>query len=206
MAPNPGAPSTTNLQGDEMSTFRTVLASVLSVAIGVNWLAAQSGAASGEAGRVKAAYLKDFTDLEKKYVALAEAFPAEKYTWRPMEGTRSVSQVLGLVAGENYLDVAPAFGGKTPAEVGTGDAARGKLEALTDKAAMVKHIRESFALARRAISSWSGSAEAPFNVWGVSQPVVAAAMMVAADQHEHLGQLIAYARINKIVPPWSRRQ
>ena len=153
---------------------------------------------------MKAAYLKDFTEMEQKYVALAEAFPADKYGWRPMEGVRSVSQVLGLVAGENYLDVAPAFGGKTPAEVGTGEAARAKLEALTDKTALVKHVRESFALARRAITAWSGSAEAPFNVWGVSQPLVAATMMVMADQHEHLGQLIAYARMNKIVPPWSR--
>ena len=28
--------------------------------------------------------------------------------------------------------------------------------------------------------------------------------MAAGDMHEHLGQLIAYARTNQIVPPWSR--
>src|SRR5689334_12773174 len=104
-------------------------------------LAQGSSPSSAEAGRVKAAYLKDFADLEKKYVALADAFPADKYGWRPMEGVRSVSQVLGLVVGENYLDIAPAFGGKTAAEVGSGEAARGKLEQLTDKATLTKHVR-----------------------------------------------------------------
>ena len=29
-------------------------------------------------------------------------------------------------------------------------------------------------------------------------------LFVAGDMHEHLGQLIAYARTNQIVPPWSR--
>jgi hypothetical protein len=166
--------------------------------------AAWAQGSNTEAARVKAAYLRDFTDLEKKYVALADAFPADKYGWRPMEGVRSVAQVLGLVVGENYLDIAPGFGGKTPAAVGTGEAARGKLEQLTDKAALAKHVRESFALAKQAITSWSGTGEAPLHIWGQSLPPVGATMMVMADQHEHLGQLIAYARMNKIVPPWSK--
>jgi len=182
---------------------------IVAVAIGLVPLhrgafAQTSSSANTEAGRVKAAYLKDFADLERKYVALADAFPADKYAWRPMDGVRSVSQVLGLVVGENYLDVAPAFGGKPPAEVGSGEAARGKLEKLADRATLTEHVRESFALARKSIAAWSGTGDGPIHIWGETLPPVAAAMMVMADQHEHLGQLIAYARMNKIVPPWSK--
>ncbi|MEO8448459.1 MAG: DinB family protein [Gemmatimonadota bacterium] len=159
-------------------------------------LAAQ---AAPEVARLKQAYLADFTDLEKKLVALAEAFPAEKFSWRPMDGVRSVGAVVGLIAGENY-GFPRSYGGKAPTGVPSEEA----LEKLTDKTALVRHLRESFAAAKQAIAAWSGKPEGPIQLWGEGRTLAGAFMVVMADQHEHLGQLIAYARMNRIVPPWSK--
>src|SRR5262245_12375963 len=64
------------------------------------------------AAAIKAVVLGDLEVLRGKFVGLAEAFPAEKYTWRPMDGVRSVSEVLMLIASEGYGLVPATFGGK----------------------------------------------------------------------------------------------
>jgi DinB family protein len=156
-----------------------------------------------ELARLKTAYLADFAELEQKFTQLADAFPADKYGWQPMPGVRSVHQVLGLLAAENYLNLTPAFGGKPPADLPSGKGAEEKMEAIADKATIVKHIRGSFALAKQTITAWSGSPDGPISFWGEKRTLASLFMTVMADQHEHLGQLIAYARMNKIVPPWS---
>jgi hypothetical protein len=158
--------------------------------------------ASPEVTRIKTAYLADLADVAHKFGALAEAFPAASYGWRPMPGVRSVSQVLGLVAGEMYFDVTPALGGAVPTDVKPLDAS--KLEALTDRAALIAHVKRSYELARQVITKWNGAADAPIHFWGENRTPVGLFAALMADQHEHLGQLIAYARANHIVPPWSK--
>ena len=77
--------------------------------------AAAQGGGSSETSRLKTAFLADFADLQNKFTALAEAFPADKYAWQPMPGVRTVHQILGLIASENYLSLTTAFGvGFTP--------------------------------------------------------------------------------------------
>ena len=166
-------------------------------------LAAQA-APPGELGRLKSAFLADYGELSRKFIALAEAFPADKYSWRPMPGVRSVGQVLGLIAAENYASLTRAFGGTPPADVPTGPDSEQKMEAITDKATLVKHIRESSSLAGKAITAWTGNPEGPMQFWGEKRTLAGLFITVLADQHEHLGQLIAYARANQIVPPWSK--
>jgi len=183
------------------SPFRRSAVLLLSL-VGRGAVAAHSQAASAEVARIKAAYQADLKDVAGKFVALSDAFPAATYGWRPMPGTRSVSQVLGLVAGEMYFDVVPAFGGKVPADVAKLDAA--KLEAMTDRAALIGHVKAAYALAQEAVSKWSGPADGAIQFWGEKRSPVGLFTILMADQHEHLGQLIAYARSNKIVPPWSR--
>ena len=180
---------------------------IAALALGASLLVAPAGlsaqAPTGEVARLKAIYLADLNDVAGKISALADAFPASAYGWRPMPGVRSVSQVLGLLAGEVYFDVTPAFGGKVPADVsGSLDAAR--LEALTDRAAIQKHVKASYELARQAITKWNGPAEGPIQFWGEKRSLAGVFAALMADQHEHLGQLIGYARMNRIVPPWSR--
>src|SRR5262250_2052039 len=70
------------------------------------------------AAAVKAAFIADLDAMKVKFVGLAQAFPPDKYTWRPMEGVRSVSEVLMLVAFEGYAFIPSSFGGQA-AELGS---------------------------------------------------------------------------------------
>src|ERR1700676_2630234 len=88
------------------------------------------------AALVKASFIHDLDTLQGKFVGLAEAFPPDKYTWRPMEGVRSVSEVLMLAAFEGYNFIPTSFGAKG-ADLGTREEAA-KLRTLTDKAQVIE--------------------------------------------------------------------
>ena len=150
---------------------------------------------------VKASFLADIDAMRVKFVGLAQAFPADKYAWRPMEGVRSVSEVLMLIASEGYGFAPTALGGKAafPREE------MAKLSKVTDKAQVIDHLNKAFAHAKQAIEAIDPTTLAgKLKVFGQERTAVEAAMFVAGDMHEHLGQLIAYARMNRIVPPWSK--
>ena len=162
---------------------------------------AQEVMTTESAAVVKAAYLADLEAMRVKFVGLAEAFPQDKYTWRPMEGVRSVSEVLMLLATEGYGYAPTALGGK-PAMARED---MGKLRMITDKAQVVDHLTKGFAYAKKEIeaidpATLTGKRKAG-NAERTTPEAVAA---VTGDLHEHLGQLVAYARTNHIVPPWSK--
>ena len=150
---------------------------------------------------VKAAFLADIEVMREKFLGLAEAFPQDAYTWRPMEGVRSVSEVLMLIASEGYGFAPTALGGSAAM---SREESQG-LADITDKALVIDHLNEGFAHARVEIEAVDPatlvSARALF---GRERSTPELALFVAGDMHEHLGQLIAYARTNQIVPPWSR--
>ena len=153
------------------------------------------------AAAIKAAYLADLEEMRGKYMGLAEAFPPDKYTWRPMEGVRSVSEVLMLIASEGYGFAPQALGGK-PAM--SREEAQ-KLGAVTDKAQVIQHLTKGFAHAKQAIEAIDpATLVGRRSVFGRERTMPEVVLFVAGDMHEHLGQLIAYARINRIVPPWSK--
>lgn len=153
------------------------------------------------AAAVKAAYVADLEAMRVKFVGLAEAFPQDKYTFRPMEGVRSVSEVLMLLATEGYGYAPSAVG--APAAMPREEMA--KLRALTDKAQIIDHLNKGFAYAKAEIekvdpATLTGKRKAG----NAERNVVESMLAVTGDMHEHLGQMIAYARMNKIVPPWSK--
>ena len=164
-------------------------------------LAGQDAAAKESAGAVKAAFLADIEAMRVKFVGLAEAFPPDKYTWRPMDGVRSVSEVLMLIASEGYGFAPTVFGGK-PAM--SRDASVG-LPMVTDKVQVIGYLDKGFAYAKQSIEAIDPATLAgKRNVFGRDRTTPEIVLMVAGDMHEHLGQLIAYARMNHIVPPWSK--
>lgn len=153
------------------------------------------------AAAVRASFVNDLETLHGKFIGLANAFPQEKYTWRPMEGVRSVSEVLMLAAMEGYSFIPSSFGGKNAA-LGP-DAA--KLRTLTDKAAIIDHINKGFAHAKKELEALDpATLTGRRKVMGRDMAVTDVALGIGGDLHEHLGQLIAYARMNSIVPPWSK--
>ena len=155
------------------------------------------------AAALKASIIADLDVMKGKFVGLAEAFPQDKYTWRPMEGVRSVSEVLMLAAMEGYSFVPTSFGGKA-AQLGTREEMQA-MRNITDKAKIVEHLNKGFAHAKAELEALDPAQMTGRRaVMGQQRSAIDAALMVGGDLHEHLGQLIAYARTNKIVPPWSK--
>jgi hypothetical protein len=166
-------------------------------------LLAQEAISKDAAAAVKASFVADLDNLHNKFLALAQAFPQDKYTWRPMDGVRSVSEVLMLAAMEGYSFIPSGFGGK-PADLGSREDAA-KLRTLSDKNAVIDHLNKGFAHAKQQLESIDPSTlTAKRKMMGQDRSVVDIALFIGGDLHEHLGQLIAYARTNHIVPPWSK--
>jgi len=164
---------------------------------------AQDAMSKEAAVAVRTAFLADMEVMRGKFVGLAQAFPPDKYTWRPMDGVRSVSEVLMLIAAEGYAFIPSGFGGKA-ADLG-GREKMAELSKVTDKAAVIDHLNKAFAHAKGQLESVDPSAlMARRKLMGRDMSSLDAALAIGGDMHEHLGQLIAYARMNHIVPPWSK--
>jgi len=143
-------------------------------------------------------FLRGYDDLEKKFLSLAEAFPDGKYTWRPMDGVRSVGEILGHVAGGNY-GYGVWLGVQPPAGVD-----RQGLEKMTDKSKLIEAVKNSFDHYRQAVLKiLDEDLEKAVKMLNRQGTIREALLFVAAHQPEHLGQLIAYARMNGVVPPWT---
>jgi hypothetical protein len=146
---------------------------------------------------------EDIDGVHKKFMALAKAVPAAKLGWRPMEGTRSFREVFAHVAAEGNTETA-MFGRPLPAgSVADFDAEEARLKKLPDDqliAAMDKAMQSLSAtmggLSRAKINT-------PIKYYGHTTLPRVATTYTLIDLHEHLGQLVAYARMNSIVPPWS---
>src|SRR5580765_7548797 len=126
-------------------------AAVTAVAVLATPARAQNALTKESAAVIKSAFLADLEVMRGKFVGLAEAFPQDKYTWRPMEGVRSVSEVLMLAAMESYAFIPTSFGAK-PADLGTREEA-GKLRMLTDKAQVIEHLNKGFAHAKKELEA-----------------------------------------------------
>ena len=152
---------------------------------------------------LKASFIADLDTLHTKFLGLAQAFPQDKYTWRPMEGVRSVSEVLMLAAMEGYSFIPTSFGAKA-ADLGSREEAA-KLRTLTDKAQIIEHLNKGFAHAKKELEALDpATLTAKRKVMGQDRSAADVALFIGGDLHEHLGQMIAYARMNHIVPPWSK--
>lgn len=157
-------------------------------------------AAGAQAGDWRSEFTAVMQGAADKYVQLAEAIPADKYTWRPAAGVRSVAEVLLHVASANY-----GLAGRLGAAPPQGVTLRGLEQSTTDKAQIVAHVRAAFAHFRRAVEAFpadQATKMVPF--FGPPEITARHFLYFNADHNgEHLGQLIAYARSNGVVPPWS---
>lgn len=158
----------------------------------------QKADAAAPTSGLRAELVKQCNDLEKKFLDLAQAVPQEKYSWRPGEGVRSVSEVYMHVVGANYFF--PSFVGvKSPAGL-----SRDMEKTVTEKAKVVEMLKKSFEHLRRAILSKADSdLDSPAKLFGQETTVRDVLLTTVTHMHEHLGQSIAYARMNGVVPPWS---
>ncbi len=137
--------------------------------------------------------------VESKILDLVKAVPEDKFTWRPEEGVRSVSEVYLHIAGANYLF--PSFTGVKPPE---GVDLKTLETSTTDKAAIAEAVKKSFAWFRDAIQKLSDEdLEKTTKMFGMETTYRNVYLIALTHMHEHLGQSIAYSRTNHVVPPWT---
>lgn len=151
--------------------------------------------------------MKDIGDVENKVLGLAKAMPDSAWAWRPGDGVRSTGEVFLHIAADNYF--LPALLG-IPAPAETGITKEYKTAAAFEKKSMgrdavITELQKSFAFLKKSMSDTADAKlNDPVTMFGQKNTTRGVWVTTATHLHEHLGQLIAYARSNKVVPPWSK--
>lgn len=136
---------------------------------------------------------------EDKFTRLAEAIPADKYTWRPVPDVRSFAEVFLHVSAANY-NLYKLVGTPPP----TGIDLKGLEKSTTDKAKVIATMKDSFAHAKKAITAMPDSdLDKSLDWFGGKNTQRGILLFIVRHAAEHLGQSIAYARFAGIVPPWT---
>jgi uncharacterized damage-inducible protein DinB len=166
-------------------------------------LSLQSGLALSNDG-AKSGFITDLLGqldrVEGQIVSLEGAVPQDKFTYRPADGVRSISEVYLHIAGSNYF-LMSFTGAKPPAN------SRIDEKGTTDKAKIADALKASFDWTKEAVSKL-GDADLDKQVqfFGQKTSVRNLLLSLLSHIHEHLGQSIAYARTNGVVPPWTEEQ
>lgn len=149
----------------------------------------------------RAEFLGQHAYGEKQILDLAEATPADKYGWRPGPGVRSISEVYIHIAGADYFFLGFA-GIKAPAGLDMN-----MEKNVTEKPKVIDELKKSFAHLRAGVASLSDAdLDKPVTMFGRNTTVRGVLLATVSHEFEHLGQSIAYARMNGIVPPWTAEQ
>jgi uncharacterized damage-inducible protein DinB len=162
------------------------------------WAAAQDMPAG-----VRGEMIASIKDAGSKIEELAGAIPDGKFTWKPSKDVRSAGQVFLHVVQANYL-IPGFYGVQSPM---TKEELM-KLDTQTMEPAKIRQmLKDSYAFAEKSIADTPDSdLEAQVTFFGMTMSKRAAMLLLTSHSHEHLGQSIAYARSNNIVPPWTARE
>jgi uncharacterized damage-inducible protein DinB len=150
----------------------------------------------------------DLQTVRRKVEGLAHAIPAEMWSWRPGEGVRSIGDVFMHITADNYYILAAA-GGVPPEWTGIDpDDYRStsvfEHRELTPEQ-IIEELSASFDHSDRVVASVDESKlDRRVSLFGQEFSEQGMWILQATHLHEHLGQMIAYARMNGVVPPWSR--
>jgi uncharacterized damage-inducible protein DinB len=159
----------------------------------------------------KSEYVTEFSSASRQIAALAKAMPADKFDWRPAPGVRSVGEVYVHIAETNVLLLGyvgvrvdfpgPRFSGK---ESGSQIIAR-NLEfekTVHGKENVIALLERTLDAVRTSLAT--ADMEKPVEMFGQRTTTRAVYLRILAHANEHMGQSVAYARMNGIVPPWSK--
>lgn len=160
---------------------------------------AQTKSAADMPGGVKGSFLKQSKFVEGQMLSLLEAVPQKKMSWRPAKGVRSTAESFMHAALGNYISSSKITGmmaeGVDPAKLEKSE---------TDKKKIAEALKKSFEVVNQAVTNCP---EAEFDMkvdfFGMDMNKMDMIMLGATHQHELLGQQIAYARTNGVVPPWT---
>jgi uncharacterized damage-inducible protein DinB len=143
-------------------------------------------------------------DAQKKVLQLEDAVPQNKFNWRPAPGVRSIAEAYLHIAFGNYGLTKVATGSAPPADAGWEMNPAKWDKKTTDKAEIKKILEQSFAWSNDAIKALSDAdLDKKVSFFGHDMTARAVLIILAGHVNEHLGQEVAYARTNKVTPPWS---
>ena len=145
-------------------------------------------------------YDGEWKHVSSQLIALAEATPAEKYTWRPADGVRSISEVYMHIAIGNFFFLRSATGKQFP-----DDLKQGIDTSVTKKAEVISWLKRSLEGIKTAhAAATPKDLQAKVKFLGRDVTVDDVYLRAIVHCNEHMGQQVAYARMNGIVPPWSQ--
>jgi len=144
-------------------------------------------------------YDGEWRHVSQQLIALAEATPAEKYSWRPAPGVRSTSEVYMHIAIANFYLLSVA-GPKMPADL------NGNMEkTITSKAEVIVWLKRSLEAVKTAHAATTPKdLERKVKIADREATVDGMYLRIIIHANEHMGQLIAYARMTDVTPPWSK--
>ena len=145
-------------------------------------------------------YDGEWGHVSRQLIALAEATPAEKFAWRPAAGIRSVSEVYMHIAMANFY-LLSVTGPKMPADLKSADLEK----TVTAKADVIDWLKRSLDAVKVAHAVVRpDDLQRKVKVNGVDATVDGMYLRIIVHANEHMGQLIAYARMSGVVPPWAK--
>ena len=144
-------------------------------------------------------YDGEWTHVSRQLIALAEAIPPAKYSWRPAPGVRSTGEVLMHIAGTNFF-LLNRMGHKLPSDFEAVDVEK----VATDKTRVLDWLKRSLDAVRDAhAAETAAQLKKTEKFFGHEATDEGLYLRILVHANEHMGQLVAYGRMNNVVPPWS---
>jgi uncharacterized damage-inducible protein DinB len=146
-------------------------------------------------------YDGEWGHVSRQLIALAEATPPEKFAWRPAPNVRSTSEVYMHIALANFY-LLSVTGPKMPAGLKSDSE-----KAITNKAEVIDWLKKSLDAVKATHAGVTpADLQRKVRIAGRDANVEGMYLRIIVHANEHMGQLIAYARMSGVVPPWSNAQ
>ena len=144
-------------------------------------------------------YDGEWRHVSSQVLALAEATPEEKFSWRPAPGVRSTSEVYMHIAIANF-GLLGFTGPKKP-----DDLKEGLEKSVTAKADVINWLKRSLDAVKQAhLAVTPQDLLRKVHIYDRDATVDGMYLRIIVHANEHMGQLVAYARMSGVVPPWSK--
>jgi uncharacterized damage-inducible protein DinB len=144
-------------------------------------------------------YNGEWDHVSRYLIELAEAIPADKYTWRPAPGVRSVSEVFMHISVASYY-LLSITGPPMPPDI-----KQDTEKAVTSKPEVIAWLKRSLAAVKEAHAKVKpADMQRHVTIFKRDATVEGMYLRILVHANEHYGQMIAYARVNGVTPPWSK--
>jgi uncharacterized damage-inducible protein DinB len=171
----------------------------LAMALLVALLTAPLVRAQGLPEGILEGYDGEWKHVSQQLIALAEATPPDKFAWRPAPGVRSTSEVYMHIAIANFWLLSQT-GPKMPS-----DYKQGMEKSVTSKAEVIQWLKRSLEAVKQAhLAETPQDLARKVHVEDRDATVDGVYLRIIVHDNEHMGQLIAYTRMNGVAPPWSK--